>query len=874
MRSFKREFGIGGILKITLCLVFVGLLSPLPSLGQQNATTRKEKENKSSQKQKNKKHKKSIEDFTAASIYFDGLFGIYQDSINGGLRMAIKGEQLDKEYIYFSQIADGVSETGTFRGAYKSAKVFKITRYFDKLQFELVNTGFYHNPENKISQAADANISNSIVISQKIDAYDKEKDVYLIDANKIFLEETLSQIKPAKLPFLQYFTFSLGGLDKGKTRINKITNYPENTDLQIEYVYSKKSALNKGGKAITDARNVSLKVWHSMIAMPENDYEPRYDDPRVGYFTTQINDMTSTSATPYRDLVHRWHLKKKYPNAILSVPEEPITWWIENTTPLEFISIIKKAISRWNDVFRAAGIQRAIEVHEQPDEATWDAGDIRYNVIRWSSSPNPKFSGYGPSFVNPRTGQILGADIMLEYATLSQQLSGEKVFEKAGLAMHDIPIDQSTSKEVLQHHHCFIHQYAKNQNQFGLLGISALGYVEFNSHKLIEEYLYFLVLHEIGHTLGLNHNMKGSQWHDLSDFEDQEKIATEGLVGSIMDYPSLNFSLSREQHHQFWPTKPGPYDRWAIQFGYKSFENQNALNQHLERSTDHQLAFGNDADDMRWPGKAIDPTINVGDMSSDAINYAKDRILLTQQIATELLSKYHESGKSYHEIRNAYLLITSQYANAAHIISRYIGGVYVDRALMDQEGSKKPFTPVEKERQQEAMATLREFVFSSSAFKVPNELYNYLQMQRRGYNHFNHPEDPKIHERILNIQQGVLKHLLHKNTLQRISDSELYGNQYDLATFLSALNAAIFEDDSKKKINSFRQNLQLSYLTMLIDITSGKKSDQFTPRIRSLILDNIMEIKNYKISDDVDKETRAHRRHLQLLIANSLDQVK
>ncbi len=871
MKSITGEFGKSRYFRLFITLCFFCFSSHLTTNGQQDQSNKKDKISKSSQKQKNKKKKTTIKDLTASSIYYDGLFGIYQDSISGKLKLSINGKQLNKEFIYFSQVADGVSEVGTFRGAYKEAKVFKITRYFNRLQFELINTGFYHDPKNKLSLAAKANISNSILASEIIEVYEKDTDTYLIDADKLFLEETLSQIKPAKLPFLQYFTFSLGGLAKSKTRVNAITNYPENTDMLVEYVYSKKSVLNKGGKAITDARNVSLKVWHSFIAMPDNDYEPRFDDPRVGYFTTQVNDMTSTSPTPYRDLIHRWHLKKKYPEAILSVPIEPITWWIENTTPDEFRPIIRKACDKWNDVFRAAGIQRAIVVKEQPVDASWDAGDIRYNVIRWASSPNPRFSGYGPSFVNPKTGQILGADIMLEYATLSQQLSGEKVFEKASIDMHTAPETWTNMDQDHKPNLCSIARFAQLQNQFGIISLEALGSSALDNHKLIEEYLYFLVIHEIGHTLGLNHNMKGSQLHDLSAFESDEIIEKDGLVGSVMDYPALNFSLERERQGQYWPTKPGPYDRWAIQFGYKPFLSAKELTDHLNQSTDPKLAFGNDADDMRWPGKAIDPTVNVGDMSSNAIVYAKNRILLTREVAKELLSKYHESGKSYHEIRNAYLLLTGQQANAAHIISRYVGGIYVDRALIDQAGGKKPFTPVEKEKQLEAMQALKTLVFSPEAFSVPNELYNYLQMQRRGYNHFNHPEDPKIHDRILAIQKSVLKHLLHKNTLQRISDSELYGNEYSLAAFLSDLNDAMFQDDINGQVNSFRQNLQISYLNMLIDISKGKRSDQYSPRIKSLVLDNMFEIQKLTIAKDGDKENRAHKRHLSLLVSNALD---
>ena len=154
-------------------------------------------------------------------------------------------------------------------------------------------------------------MSEGVLASLKIEGINKKDGLFLINADQLFLKETFSQIKPPRYPKQSPTAFTLGTLNKEKTKINSIRNYPKNTDLAIEYVYSKNSALNGGSRAVSDGRNVSIKVFHSLIEMPDNDYEILVDDPRVGYFTTQVTDMTSTSSTPYRDLVHRWNLKKK-----------------------------------------------------------------------------------------------------------------------------------------------------------------------------------------------------------------------------------------------------------------------------------------------------------------------------------------------------------------------------------------------------------------------------------------------------------------------------------------------------------------------------------------------------------------------------------
>ena len=819
------------------------------------------------------KDKKSIKELTKASKKIEGLFTIYQDTTNGSIKMLINEDQIDQEYIYFSQIADGVVDVFSFRGAYRGSKIFKIKKYFDKIEFVTQNVSSYFDPDNALVRAANANISEGVMASEKIAARDTITGDYLIEANNLFLKETFLQVKPPKFPGQRPNAFTLGTLSKDKTKIGGIRNYPANTDLQIEYVYSKSSVLNGGSRGVTDGRNVSIKVYHSLIQLPENDYKPRIDDPRVGYFTTQVTDMTGIGPTPYRDLVHRWHLKKKEPNAALSEPVEPITWWIENTTPQEIRPIIKQAGLRWNEAFEKAGFKNAVVIKEQPDDADWDAGDIRYNVLRWTSSPNPPFGGYGPSFVNPRTGQILGADIMLEYASLRGNLMNEKVFDKAALEMY--LEDYESEKALLDHDpaFCTVGQMAKLNNMFGLTALDVMGGNELEESKMVNEFLHFLILHEMGHTLGLNHNMKASQFHGLQDINNTEITEKVGLVGSVMDYPAINFSPDRDNQGLYWTTRPGPYDHWAIEFGYKPVNSEAELKSILDQSTKPELVFGNDADDMRSPGKAIDPRVNVNDMTHDAIEYSIERMKLARKVSGELLKKYKKPNQSYHELRNAYFIVTGQQAGAANTISRYIGGVYVDRAFIGQEGGTKPFTPVETEKQKKAMKALNDYVFSPDAFTVPSELYNYLQMQRRGYNFFSGPEDPKIHARILSMQRSVLRHLLHYNTLQRISDSEMYGNGYSLSSFMNDLNRSVFNADIYGSVSPIRQNLQIEYTTMLISSLTGKQKTRYNHLARSMALYNLKGIRKMAGSATGNTATRAHKEHLKTLIDNALDEI-
>ncbi len=854
---------MGGFLAILVLLSGAGYSQTAPGTPAKTDSTKQGEEKAKSKEKKKTYIADKVKDYQA----FEGLFKIYQNKEDGSTFLEIDKAQLDKEFIYFNHVQDGVVGTSFFRGQYRGSKIFTIRKHFDKIEFVEENNDYYFDPENALYRAKDANISPAVLISMKIEATDSLESTFLVKSDGLFLGEDVEMLKPAYPR--TYQGYKLGRLSKDKSKLRAIHNYPANTDVVVEFVYEDTSPEATPGAGATDPRYISVRVQHSFIAVPQNDYRPRYDDPRVGYFMTQVTDLTSTSPTPYRDLIHRWHLKKKNPGQAVSEPVEPIVWWIENTTPKELRGVIKKAVEAWNIAFEEAGFKNAIVVKEQPDDAKWDAGDIRYNVLRWTSSPQPPFGGYGPSFVNPRTGQILGADVMLEYVFLTNRITYGKVFDTALLESEMTP---AFLLEAFDSQQCVLGNYLQVNNLFGLIGNSALGKSIKENKQLVEESIYYLLLHEVGHTLGLNHNMKASQLNDLATLNERSVTEKIGLTGSVMDYPAINFANNKYKQGQFYTTRPGPYDIWAIQFAYSpELDNAKKREAHLAKSTDPQLAFGNDADDMRSAGKALDPRVNTGDLSSDAIGFALEQIELSKTITNRLLTKVVEKNHSYQMVRNAYMITTGQHANSVRVISRYVGGVYVDRAFAGQPGASKPFTPVPKSEQKRAMAALAEHAFAPDAFKVSEEIYQYLQAQRRGFNHFRSPEDPRIHARALAIQKNVLDHLLHPNVMQRMSDTELYGNEYTLAEMMDDLTAAIFDADKNGTVNSFRKGLQVEYVNRLLKIMGeeGKSNyDHISKGLAYYHLKNIHKLATTAKSSD--SGTTAHRAYLAGMIEAQL----
>ena len=860
-----------------LCTVFL----MLTFLGVQDVNAqfwkKKKKETITTKKKPLKKKEKSIKDLTKSSKKIEGLFTIYQDTITGSVKLLVKEDQLNKDFIYFSQIADGVTEAGAFRGAFRGNSVFQVKKYFNKLEFITPNTSFYFNENSALSKSSEANISDAVMATGKIVALDEKNGEYLIDADGLFLSETFTRVKGPKRPGRSPLAFSLGNFDKKKSKINEIKNYPENTNVKTQYVYSNPSVLNGGSAAVTDGRNVSIKVFHTFMNMPKEDYSPRMDDARVGYFLTETNDMTATSTVNYRDMIHRWKLVKKNPEAAISEPVTPITWWIENTTPLEWRATIKEGVLAWNVAFEKAGFKNAMAVKVQPDNADWDAGDVRYNVLRWTSSPNPPFGGYGPSFVNPRTGEILGADIMLEFVHFTNRVFADKLYNNAATNMkletsEELEVTKFFEKQNLNY--CSMGHVMHDNMQLGSAVLQATGASDLDMDALKKEGMKSLIMHEVGHTLGLNHNMKASQLFSPEQLADAAFIKGKALTGSVMDYAGINITNDRSKQGQYADMAVGPYDIWAVQFGYQDFKDDSEMGVLLNKSTKPELIFGNDADDMRSPGKAIDPRVMIGDLSNDQITYSINRFELVNSMMKNLKTQFTTKGETYEDLRRAYYTLHNQSAVAGGVISRFIGGVYVDRATFGQEGGTQPYTPVSLSDQKRAMDAMKKYVFAPDAFDTPKEVYNYIAKQRRGFNFFGGSEDPKIHEQVLAYQTKVLAHIMHPNTLQRISNSELYGNDYKLSSFMSDINNIMFKPDVYGSINSFRQNLQAVYTKRLIDMISGKASSRFTVAAKSMAIYNLKNIKIWVRNGKGDLATKAHKNHLKILITNAMKEIK
>jgi Met-zincin/Domain of unknown function (DUF5117) len=820
---------------------------------------------------KAKKSSGGIADKIKTSKKIDGLFTLYQDTVTGSVQLYIKKNRLNKEFIYQSFSLNGPTQLFLNQSMHRTTLIFTIKKVFDKIELSKVNTSFYYDENNPISKTKDVDKPEAVFYSEKLVAEDSAG--YLIAADGLFISEKLDPVKPASIPGFPNFGFSLGSLNTSKSKYQAVRSFAKNIDVVVDMAYDNPGTFASGGADITDPRYVRVRIQHSFIEMPDNDFRGRRDDPRVGYFFQQKTNQTSISPVPYKDVINRWNLKKKDPAAALSEPVEPIVYWIENTTPLEYRQTIMEAGLKWNEAFEKAGFKNAVQMKIMPDSTDWDPADIDYNVIRWVASAQPSYGAIGPSFVNPRTGQILGADITIEWASGSSIPIVDELFNGSIVTSNQQVYSNNNSEE--HYKTCTLAQDLKAQLVTGMTVAEATGAGPVEIKEIHKQFLLYLIMHEMGHTLGLNHNMKSSQMLSPAEINNKEITRKIGSIGSVMDYPAINIALDKSKQGDYYTTRTGPYDLWAIEYGYKPFtesEEEKELQKIAARSNDPKLAFGNDGDDMRAPGKGMDPRVNVFDLTNDAIGYAEERFKLVNNVMGKLIKKYSKPGQSYAELRSRYGTLNNQRRDMMSAVSRYIGGVYIDRSTPDQNSTNKPFTPVPIATQKRAMAVLSKYIFAPDAYDADAPLFAYLQPQRRGFNQNPAGDDYKVTNNILTNQVfNVIAHIFNPATLQRITNSRLYGNQYSVADVMSDLLKACFDADMKTNVNVQRQYLQTAFVKAAISIADPDQV-QYDDVAKAAALNTIKKLKAQLANAvSTNEESRAHRSNLIFLINKILE---
>ncbi|MFM9058640.1 MAG: zinc-dependent metalloprotease [Planctomycetaceae bacterium] len=799
---------------------------------------------------------------------------------------------LGKEFFVLISIARGIGE-GQLLGGMSWGDgddwVWQFKKVDDSIHVVRRNVRFFADKGSPEEKAVDLAYTDSVLFAVPIVATGPSGG-HVIDLGKIFLTD-LPQIARR----LSGFSFAAD-----RSSWARVKGFPDNIELQVAATYGSGGA--REIDTVPDSRGLTVNVHYSISLLPQNSYRPRLADDRVGYFVTALKDFSQkVDEERFVRYINRWHLEKADPSAAVSPPKKPIVFWIERTVPYRHRQAIREGIESWNPAFEKAGFSSAIEVRQQPDVTDWDPEDVNYNTFRWITA-GQSFA-MGPSRVNPRTGQILDADIIFDGDFLQFWRTEYETFTPQSVAALTGGGPEARLAGGRCCAACMLFGGHARETALAATALAAAegGLSDEQKEKLVRQGLTFVAMHEVGHTLGLRHNFKGSAFRSLADINDVAKTAQAGASTSVMDYLPANIMPKGRPQGDFYTPRLGPYDDWAIEYGYKPLPGTSPaaelpeLEKIASRAGDPALAYATDEDTE--PGDP-DPLSNRFDLGSDPLEFARVRADLVAQVLPTIVARMTApakdgTGGGYERVRQAFGVLLAAHGQAMFIASRLVGGVATSRAHRDDvaAGASPPFRVVEPQRQRAALELLEQRMFAAQPFAYPPDLLN--QLVPTNWLHWGAPrvdrQDYPVHDAVLAWQERVLDRLLDPLTLARIRDNELKvpADQDALTTaeLLDRLTKAILAEvdtlgpgdytNRKPAIGSLRRALQTAYVNRLAALALGTAGG--TPDARTLAaaqlrgLDARINALVGKADVKLDDMSRAHLGEMQARIRKVLD---
>ncbi|WP_152590641.1 zinc-dependent metalloprotease [Nostoc sphaeroides] len=828
-----------------------------------------------------------------------GLFTLYRNKEKNKIYLEIKPEQLNKNYLATATLESGIGERGIYSGMPLQDFLFYFQRVDDKLNFVIRNVNFRTREGDPQVRSLARSFSDSVLYSISLKSIHPERKTLLIDLGDLLLTD------------LGGLSASLGvPATTDQSYFGTAKAFPQN--LEIESVLNFSGSGDRDSEvasfaSLADNRGYTLRVHYSLSQLPDKDYRPRLADERIGYFITAYQDLSKDDrGDSFVRYINRWNLEKQDPKAAISRPKKPIVFWIDNAVPLEYRDPIKEGVLMWNKAFLNAGFKDAIEVRQMPDDATWDPADIRYNTIRWINTVDGYFA-MGPSRVNPLTGEILDADILVdasfvralksEYRKIVQPSQTENRTTLSALMQNRLlcangldakdngkPQQTQTQQELLNRLSKMAGEYdlcygmeAANQFAFGSLAMSLLPETMATPDQVkeyINQYLRLIIAHEVGHTLGLRHNFRGSTLLPPDEMNNTEITKTKGLTTSVMDYIPPNIAPQGTKQGDYFPSMVGPYDDWAIKYGYVPIQTSTPiaekpiLSEIAAQSYKPELSYSTDEDMYD-----LDPTSDAWDNSGDVLLYSQWQLNNSRVMWERLDKRYPMAGDSYSDVSERFSTVLGNYFQQIYYTTKYIGGQSFYRIHPSEIPSgvsqrRLPFEPVPVEEQRQALETLQKYVFAEDAFSFSPELLNKLAPSR--WRHWGStPQvgrlDFPIHDLVLFMQGSVLRDLLSGDRLSRLKDIELKtksGNALSLPELFDTLQSGIWTEVIKPKgqpmkIASLRRGLQRQYLDILTGMVLRKESVPEDARTLAWYKLKQLDEKLKGVNSD-DEYTKAH----------------
>jgi hypothetical protein len=700
-----------------------------------------------------------------------GMFTVYQ--VGERYFYEIPKKELGKQYLWNTQIAKTTVGAG-YGGGEVTEKVVEWEMHNNRVYLRDVDFTIHADPDSPLAAAVNAANNDTIVMAFNVAAYHDGDPV--IDVSRLFNTDVPE--------FSARQHIGASAFDASRSFIDHISPYPDNIEAEATATYTSAAAGRGGGGGggrggggigggSMRGTSATIVLHHSMVRLPEKPMMARLFDERVGYFTTRQQDYT---ADEYRvrnvQYIARWRLDKKNPGAAVSDPVKPIVYYIDSATPKKWVPWLKKGIEDWNEAFAAAGFSHAIIGKPAPtpqEDPDFSPEDVRYSVIRWLPSMTENASG--PHISDPRTGEILNADIQFYHNVMN--LARDWYFVQVG------PLDPRAQKLPL-------------------------------SDDLMGRLLEYVVCHEVGHTLGFQHNMKASSMYPADKVRDKDWVHKMGHTPSIMDYSRFNYVAQPEDGIAAEDLIPriGPYDVWATKWGYTPLPGVNTPRD--EKPTLDKWA--REQDNTPWyrfstaNSAGSDPgeeTEAVGD--ADATKSTAMGMKNLQRVAKMIMpATAWKEGETYEDLSEIYGRLLSQWQLEMNHVAQVVGGLNSQEKVVGQEG--RVFTLVPKLKQEEAVKFLVDNALATPQWLIDPEILRRIEANG-------------ALTRIRNAQNSVLNQLLNDQRFSRLIEQQTLDGTaaYTAAELLSTVRKGVWKelDGTTVKIDAYRRNLQNAYLELV-----------------------------------------------------------